>query len=72
MLSRISNVTSHGSHFTIPYNYLINNMGPFFSTNSINVRNKKYLKASRILEKVIERFKIIEMISHLSKTHGFR
>lgn len=71
MLSHVSNVTSHDSHFTMSYNYFIN-MGQFFSTNNINVRNKKYLKASRILEKVMERFKIIEFISHPSKTHGFR
>lgn len=56
----------------ISYNYLINKTSPFFSFNNIDIRNKDYLKASRILEKVMERFKTLEVISHLSEAHGFR
>lgn len=72
MLSGISNVTNHDSHFMISCNYHINNTGPFFSVNSIDVRNKNYLEVSTILGKVMEWFKTIEVISHLSETHGFR
>lgn len=72
MLSRASNVANHVSYFIMSYNFLINNVGLFFSISKIDVRNKNYLKTSRILEKVMERFKTIEILSHLSKTHGFR
>lgn len=73
MLSGVSNVANHDSHFIMSYNYLINNTSPFFfSMDHTDVRSWNYLRASRTLEKVTEVFKTIEIFSHLSKTHGFR